>query len=75
MMLCNYEQTEPPERAGAERGKGLGAVRLRRPEHRQMAWVAQCPDDLVPAGHAVRGIADVVEHLDVSGFCAPSRLA
>jgi transposase len=47
-----------------------GAVRLRRPERRQMEWVAQCADDLVPAGHAVRRIAAVVERLDVSGFCA-----
>jgi transposase len=38
-----------------------------------MAWVAQCPDDLVPAHHPVRRIAGVVEHLDVSGFCAPIK--
>jgi transposase len=38
-----------------------------------MAWVAQCLDDLVPAGHPVRRIAEVVEHLDVSGFCAPIK--
>jgi transposase len=36
-----------------------------------MAWVAQCPDDLVSATHPVRRVAEVVEHLDVSGFCAP----
>ncbi len=36
-------------RAGAV-PEAAGEVRLRRPERRQMAWVAQCPDDLVPAG-------------------------
>jgi transposase len=44
------------------------AVRLRVPERRQMAWVAQCPDDLVGADHGVRLVAAVVEKLDVSGF-------
>ncbi len=48
-------------------------MRLRKPERRQMAWVAQCPDDLVAAGHPVRRVAAVVEHLDVSGFCAPLK--
>ena len=56
-----------PDRRPA--GKSAGAVRLRRPERRQMAWVAQCLDDLVPPEHSVRRIAAVVEHLDVSGFC------
>ncbi len=45
-------------------------VRLRRPERGQMAWVAQCPDDLVPPTHSVRRIWEVVKSLDVSGFYA-----
>ena len=65
------KRTEPaPE---AEAAGPRGAVRLREPERRQMAWVAQCADDLVPPEHAVRRIAAVVEHLDVSGFCAPIK--
>lgn len=51
-------------------GEYAGAVRLRRPQRRQMAMVVQCPDDLVSATHPVRRVAEVVEHLDVSGFCA-----
>jgi len=62
-------RAEGPGRGVA--GEGAWAVRLRRPERRQMAWVAQCPDDLVSATHPVRRVAEVVEHLDVSGFCAP----
>ena len=58
-------------RRGVEESRG--AVRLRRPERRQMAWVAQCPDDLVPPQHPVRVITEVVEHLDVSAFCAPLK--
>ncbi len=49
------------------------AVRLRQPERRQMAMVVQCPDDLVSATHPVRRVAEVVEHLDLSGFCAPIK--
>ncbi|MGO8789937.1 MAG: transposase [Terriglobia bacterium] len=60
-----------PDRRPA--GKSAGAVRLRRPERRQMAWVAQCADDLVGAEPPVRRIAEVVEHLDVEGFCAPLK--
>jgi transposase len=33
-----------------------------------MAMVVQCADDLVPAQHAVRMVAALVETLDVSGF-------
>jgi len=58
---------EPPEAAR----QPPAAVRLRTPERRQMAWVAQCPDDLVSATHPVRRIAQVVEHLDLAGFCQP----
>jgi transposase len=36
-----------------------------------MAMVVQCPDDRVVATHPVRRVAEVVEPLDVSGFCAP----
>jgi transposase len=46
----------------------VSAVRLRVPERGQMAWVAQCPDDLVSADHRVRLVAAVVEKLDLSGF-------
>jgi len=53
--------------------RSAGAVRLRRPERRQLAWVAQCPDDLVSAQHPVRRIAAVVERLDVSAFCQPLK--
>jgi hypothetical protein len=46
----------------AEAAEPRGCLRLRKPERRQMAWVAQCADDLVPAEHPVRRIAAVVEH-------------
>jgi len=58
---------------GGAAGEFPSAVRLRRPERRQMAMVVQCADDLVSATHAVRRVAEVVEHLDVSGFCAPIK--
>ena len=58
--------------AGAA-GKCQAAVRLRQPERRQMAMVVQCPDDLVSATHPVRRVAEVVEHLDLSGFCPPIK--
>jgi transposase len=38
-----------------------------------MAMVVQCPDDLVSATHPVRRVAEVVEHLDLSGFCQPIK--
>jgi transposase len=38
-----------------------------------MAMVVQCPDDLVPAQHAVRMVAALVETLDVSGFAEPIK--
>ena len=50
-----------------------GAVRLRKPERRQLSMVAQCADDLVKAFHPVRTVMAVVEKLDVSGFCEPIR--
>jgi transposase len=54
-------------------GVGKGAVRLRKPERRQLAMVVQCADDLVRALHPVRTVMAVVEKLDVSGFCEPIR--
>ena len=54
-------------------GVGKGAVRLRKPERRQLARVEQCADDLVRALHPVRTVMAVVEKLDVSGFCEPIR--
>jgi transposase len=45
------------------------AVRLRRPERRQIGMVVQCPDDLVSPTHPVRMVWAVVEKLDLSGFC------
>jgi transposase len=56
-----------------ERAEGQAALRLRVPERRQMAMVVQCPDDLVPAQHAVRMVAALVETLDVSGFSEPIK--
>ena len=50
-----------------------GAVRLRKPERRQLSMVPQCADDLVKAFHPVRTVMAVVEKLDVSGFCEPIR--
>jgi transposase len=59
---------------GGERVVGhKGAVRLRKPERRQLAMVVQCADDLVRALHPVRTVMAVVEKLDVSGFCEPIR--
>lgn len=55
--------------ASAAAAENRRPVRLRRPERGQMAWVAQCPDDLVPSAHPVRRIWEVVKHLDVAGFC------
>lgn len=49
------------------------AVRLRRPERRQMAMVVQCPDDLVSANHPVRAVAAVVAKLDLSRFEGPIK--
>jgi transposase len=51
-----------------EGAEAQGAVRLRVPERRQMAMVVQCPDDLVPAQHAVRMVMALVETLDLSRF-------
>src|SRR5271157_2441058 len=67
------------EKGGAERpgegsaGQSQSAVRLRTPERRQMVMVVQCRDDLVSATHPVRRVAQVVEHLDLAGFCQPIK--
>jgi transposase len=53
--------------------KTLAAVRLRRPERRQVAMVVQCPDDLVSASHPVRLVLAVVEKLDLSRFHEPIK--
>lgn len=62
---------------GASEQEGLEgvrpAVRLRTPERRQMAWVAQCADELVAAEHPVRMVMAVVEKLEVAGFCQPIK--
>ncbi len=44
------------------------AVRLRRPERRQVAMLVQCADDLVGAHHPVRMVLAVVEKLDLERF-------
>ena len=49
------EESSLAERAGGGAAEeGASAVRLRRPERRQMAMVVECPDDLVSATHPVR---------------------
>lgn len=53
--------------------KPFSAVRLRRPERRQVAMLIQCPDDLVSANHAVRMVMAVVEKLDLSRFHDPIK--
>jgi transposase len=54
-------------------GAALGAVRLRRPERWQVVMTVECPDDLIPAGHAARRVWAVVESLDLSDFCRPLK--
>ena len=56
-----------------ERAEAQAAVRLRVPERRQMAMVVQCPDDLVPAQHAVRTVMALLETLDLARFSEPIR--
>src|SRR5258708_26597818 len=53
--------------------KAQAAVRLRKPERRQVAMVVQCPDDLVSAVHPVRLVLAVVEKLDLSRFQEPIK--
>jgi transposase len=62
------------EKAVGEQGQvEKAAVRLRRPERRQVAMVVQCPDDLVGPDHEVRMVWAVVEKLDLSAFCEPIK--
>ena len=49
------------------------AVRLRRPQRRQVSMVVECPDDLVSADHPVRMVMAVVEKLDLSHFHEPIK--
>jgi transposase len=49
------------------------AVRLRRPERRQVSMVIECPDDLVSADHPVRMVMAVVEKLDLDRFHEPIK--
>jgi transposase len=67
------EKREAERPGEGSAGQYQSAVRLRRPERRQMVMVMQCPDDLVSATHPVRRVAQVVEHLDLSGFCQPIK--
>jgi transposase len=53
--------------------KAQPSVRLRSPERGQMAWVAECPDDLVSANHPVRMVMAVVEKLDLKRFHEPIK--
>lgn len=50
-----------------------GEVRLRKPERRQMEWVAQCTDDLVGPTHGVRTVVAVVAQLDLAAFREPIK--
>jgi transposase len=43
-------------------------VRLRKPDRWQGQMVCQCPDDLVSKAHEVRGVAALVEKMDLSAF-------
>jgi len=66
--VCGYNESMSQPQEAAEGRERVGEARLRKPERRQMGWVPQCPDDLVPAEHEVRTVAAVVEKLDVSAF-------
>jgi transposase len=53
--------------------KSASPVRVRKPERRQLRWVPQCLDDLIPPDHPVRIIAAVVAELDLSQFSQPIK--
>ena len=59
--------------AGVAGEEAKAGVRLRTPERRQIAWVVQCPDDLVGPNHGVRLVMAVVEKLDLSRFAEPIK--
>jgi len=48
-------------------------VRLRKPDRWQGQMVCQCPDDLVSKAHEVRGVAALVEKMDLSAFREPIK--
>src|SRR5208337_804678 len=75
MVAQSYKgsMSHSEEEATREGQEAQAAVRLRVPERRQMAMVVQCPDDLVPAQHAVRMVMALVETLDVSRFAEPIK--
>jgi hypothetical protein len=66
-----YKEDMSEIEAGRETQGAKPAVRLRRPERRQMAMVVQCADDLVPAMHPVRMVAAVVAKMDLSRLHEP----
>jgi transposase len=72
-MSEGSSQDQGTERKGLGTTEPKGAVRLRRPERKQVAIVMQCPDDLVPENHRVRLVAAVVERLDLSRFSEPIK--
>jgi transposase len=51
----------------------LSAVRLRRPERKQIQMMVRCVDDLVKPSHQVRAVAGVAAALDLSRFCEPIK--
>src|ERR1700733_3509247 len=69
-LVCGYKDcmSDPNAAAVPER---VGEVRLRKPERRQMGWEPQCLDDLVPARHSVRTVAEVVAKLNLGVFREP----
>lgn len=54
-------------------GSIQSALRLRRPNRRQMQMLMQCPDQLVGPEHPVRNILKFVQSMDLSAFCQPIR--
>src|SRR5205823_2418055 len=51
----------------------VSGVRLRSPDRAQVVMSVQCPDELIPAGHAARVIWDVTGRLDLSAFHEPIK--
>jgi len=70
-VLLELPKTTESGLAPKTEAEGKAPVRLRQPQRKQLAWVAQCLDDLVAADHPVRMVAAVVERLDVAKFCKP----
>jgi transposase len=59
------------EEVGRAAGESKAAVRLRKPERRQMIMAVHCPEDLVGPAHPVRLVAAVVAKLDLTRFAEP----